>query len=113
MDLNKIINLQIEFDKRHIANEEFYVPLTSSNPRDLEHLVVCTLGELGEFANILKKVVRGDLTYEAAEPQLSEELTDVFIYLIKIAGQSGIDLEASFLKKLSQNESRFAKWRKD
>jgi NTP pyrophosphatase (non-canonical NTP hydrolase) len=111
MDLSKIIELQMEFDKRHTADEPFFIPITASNPRDLEHLVVCMLGELGEFSNVLKKVVRGDITYEQAEPQLHEELTDVFIYLIKVAGQSGIDLEARYLEKLNKNESRFAHWR--
>lgn len=111
MDLQTIIELQIEFDKRHTAREPFYVPITSTNPRDLEHLVVCMLGELGEFSNVLKKVVRGDISYEQAEPQLHEELTDVFIYLIKVAAQSGVDLETRYLEKLKKNEIRFAKWR--
>ncbi len=111
MDLQAIIELQIDFDKRHTAREPFYVPITSTNPHDLEHLVVCMLGELGEFSNVLKKVVRGDISYEQAEPQLHEELTDVFIYLIKVAGQSGVDLEACYLEKLKKNEIRFAQWR--
>lgn len=112
MDLQKLIELQAAFDKQHVAQEPFYLPISSSNPRDLEHLVVCMLGELGEFANILKKVVRGDISYEQAEPQLHEELTDVFIYLMKVAGQSGVDLEARYLEKLKKNETRFAQWRK-
>lgn len=111
MDLKKLIELQAEFDKHHSARESFYLPISSANPRDLEHLVVCMLGELGEFANVLKKVVRGDVSYEQAEPQLHEELTDVFIYLMKVAGQSGVDLEARYLEKLKKNESRFAHWR--
>lgn len=113
MDLRQLIELQTDFDKRHTANQPFFVPITASNPNDLEHLVVCMTGELGEFANVLKKVVRGDISFEQAEPQLHEELTDLFIYLLKAAGQSGLDLEASYLKKLSANETRFAKWRKD
>ena len=112
MDLNKIVELQAGFDKLHSAKVPFYIPITSLNPHDLEHLIVCMLGELGEYANILKKVVRGDLTYEQAEPELHEELTDVFIYLIKIAGQSGINLEDHYLEKLKKNETRFAKWKK-
>lgn len=112
MDLKQLIELQTEFDKRHAANKQFYVPISSSNPQDLEHLVVCMLGELGEFANVLKKVVRGDLSYEQAEPQLHEELTDLFIYLMKVAGQSGVDLEARYLEKLQKNERRFANWSK-
>ena len=110
MHLKELVSLQTEFDKRHSSSEPFFIPITSANPRDLEHLVVCMLGELGEFSNILKKIVRGDLPYEEAEQDLHEELTDVFIYLIKVAGQSGVDLEARFLEKLKKNEIRFAKW---
>ena len=110
MDIKQIIALQTEFDKRHVSNEPFFVPISSANPKDLEHLVVCMLGELGEYANILKKIVRGDVTYSEAELLLNEELTDVFIYLIKIAGQTGLDLEKSYIEKLTKNEARFAKW---
>lgn len=110
MELQQLIELQGNFDKQHSANEPFYIPISASNPRDLEHLVVCMLGELGEFANVLKKIVRGDITYEQAEPQLHEELTDVFIYLLKVAGQSGIDLEAQYLDKLQKNRGRFSHW---
>ncbi|AMC35405.1 MazG nucleotide pyrophosphohydrolase domain-containing protein [Janthinobacterium sp. B9-8] len=111
MDLEKIIELQKEFDKQHQGNVPFYVPITSSNVQDLEHLVVCMLGEIGEYANILKKVVRGDLDYETAKPLLSEELTDVFIYLVKISGQTGIDLESNYLEKMKKNSDKFSKWR--
>lgn len=111
MDLRQLIELQIEFDKEHSAQRPFYVPISATNPQDLEHLVVCMVGELGEFANILKKVVRGDLSYENAESHLHEELTDIFIYLMKVAGQTGVDLEARYLEKLQKNKTRFAKWR--
>jgi NTP pyrophosphatase (non-canonical NTP hydrolase) len=38
---------------------------------------------------------------------LAEELADTFIYLIKIAAQTGIDLESEYLKKLEKNRRRF------
>jgi len=110
MDLSQLIEIQSAFDKSHAGLEPFFVPISSSNPRDLEHLIVCMCGELGEFANVTKKIVRGDLTFEAAGPMLREELTDIFIYLLKVAGQTGIDLEKSYLEKLEKNKVRFAKW---
>lgn len=112
MELKQIVELQTEFDNRHRGAEPFFVPISSDNPKDLEHLIVCMLGELGEYANVLKKVVRGDLSYSEATPLLHEELTDVFIYLIKVAGQTGLDLEKSYLEKLSKNEIRFSHWNK-
>jgi len=69
--------------------------------------VVCLVGELGEFANTLKKVNRGDTSYQDARANLEEELTDVFIYLMQIANQMGINLEDSYLRKLEKNRQRF------
>lgn len=50
------------------------------------------VGELGESANILKKVRRGDLTLEEARPKLKMEFADVVIYLDIMAKQAGINL---------------------
>jgi len=108
MNLSELIARQNDFDKAHESRKPFYVPIDDNNLEELEHLVVCLVGELGEFANILKKVVRGDLTFEAARAGLSDELADVFIYLVKIASQTNIDLEASFLRKLDDNKVRFS-----
>lgn len=36
------------------------------------------LGELGEAANILKKIIRGDKSLAESKQELSEEITDVF-----------------------------------
>lgn len=59
-----------------------------------------TIGELGEAANILKKIRRGDLTLEQARPALAAELADVQCYLDHLASQAGIDL----------GEATVAKW---
>lgn len=107
MELAKLIALQTDFDQGHGVVKPFFVPITSDNLHELEHLVVCLIGEVGEFANELKKVVRGDAPYEERQAKLAEELTDTFIYLIKIAAQTGVDLESEYLKKLEKNRRRF------
>lgn len=107
MELAKLIELQTDFDRGHGVIKPFFVPISSDNLHELEHLVVCLIGEVGEFANELKKVVRGDAPYEERQAALAEELTDTFIYLIKIAAQTGIDLESEFLTKLEKNRRRF------
>lgn len=109
MELAKLIQLQTEFDRGHGNTKPFFVPISSDNLHELEHLVVCLVGEIGEFANELKKVVRGDAPYEERQAALAEELADTFIYLIKIAAQTGIDLESEYLKKLDRNGRRFPK----
>jgi NTP pyrophosphatase (non-canonical NTP hydrolase) len=50
------------------------------------------VGELGEAANVLKKVRRGDLTLDEARPKLTMEFADVVIYLDIMTKQAGIDL---------------------
>ena len=109
MELAKLIELQTDFDRGHGVAKPFFVPISSDNLHELEHLVVCLIGEVGEFANELKKVVRGDALYEERQAALAEELTDTFIYLIKIAAQTGIDLESEYLKKLEKNRRRFTR----
>jgi len=110
MDVSTLVRLQSDFDKGHGVTKPFFVPISSDNLQELEHLVVCLVGEVGEFANELKKVVRGDASYEERKTALAEELTDTFIYLIKIAAQTGIDLESEYLKKLEKNRQRFPRW---
>ncbi len=50
------------------------------------------IGELGEYANIMKKVQRGDLTMEEAKPSIEKELADVQTYFAILADQLGVDL---------------------
>lgn len=79
--------------------------------RFLLHQVVAMIGEVGEFANILKKVDRGTLSlYDPAiKGQLQEELVDVFIYLLNIAGALDLDLLEGYTIKREFNEKRFGK----
>lgn len=105
---SELLEIQSEFDKSHeVSGKSFYVDIDENNLHELEHLVVCLLGELGEFSNLLKKVVRGDRRLSEVKEQLDEELADTFIYLLKISNQFGVDLEQEFLNKLSKNQERF------
>jgi NTP pyrophosphatase (non-canonical NTP hydrolase) len=76
----------------------------------LLELTVALSGELGEFANIVKSIARGDYGLEDAKGRLSNELADVFIYVVKLADQLGIDLERAFLEKVELNKERFRKY---
>lgn len=109
MQLKDIQELQQSFDKSHQMKLDFYEKIDEKNLPALEHLVVCLLGELGEFSNLLKKVVRGDYELKDVKDSLDEELVDVFIYLIKIANQFDVDLENGYLNKLEKNKVKFEK----
>lgn len=88
-------------------------PRPGDSPREtLGHIIHHTLamfGEAGEFANIVKKIERGSLDFEDEEVQfdLRDELADVLIYLLNLAGLLGIDLTYAYNDKRERNEARF------
>ena len=116
MKLEDIIRKQIEMDINHgfpvsfDSEEEAYAQLS----KDLIGL----FGEIGEFANIVKKInikldrpKEYDLDIISAKEQLGEELADTFIYAIRLAAILEIDLEKQLTDKIKRNESRYAKLR--
>lgn len=106
--LSELKKIQKRFDLEHTGEKQpFYVDIGESNVQDLEHLAVCLAGEVGEFCNVLKKITRGDHSWDSSKPILSEELADIFIYLLKISNQADIDIEQEVLKKIEKNKSRF------
>lgn len=64
------------------------------------------VGELGEYANLRKKVERGDLTIEEATPMLADELADVVIYLDILASQLGIELGDAVMSKWNRTSKK-------
>lgn len=79
---------------------------------DLPFLVLCLAGEVGELANLVKKVARGTHTAEVLQNKIEEETTDVFIYLMNIVGlladRNGFDIVEAYAMKRDENVERFA-----
>lgn len=75
----------------------------------LPYFTIALTGEVGEFANILKKIWRGTLDIEDKQVQfeLDMELTDVFIYVLNLAAELNVDLELAYEHKRAINEERF------
>jgi len=108
LTIEEVKGIQKKFDLEHSINDKcFYMDIDATNINELEHLAVCLTGEIGEFCNILKKVVRGDFKLDEAKELMSEELADCFIYLLKISNQFDVDIEAEFIKKVNKNKLRF------
>ncbi|WP_085631945.1 MazG nucleotide pyrophosphohydrolase domain-containing protein [Pseudomonas sp. R16(2017)] len=106
--LSELKEVQRNFDLEHTGNKKpFYIDIDEGNLQELEHLAVCLAGEVGEFCNILKKITRGDFSWNSSKAILSEELADIFIYLLKISNQTNIDIEEETIKKIKKNETRF------
>lgn len=109
--LAQLTQIQHEFDSRHASQGRLWSQSIGQDdiPLLLE-LTVALAGEVGEFANVAKKLARGDLNFEAARPKFASELADIFIYLLKLGDQLGIDIEGAFRQKLRFNEQRFSEF---
>lgn len=105
--LSQLMDIQEEFDRVHHGREPFFEVISEKRIDVLEHLIVCLVGELGELANIVKKVRRGDKDFQAGRVEMEEEIVDVFIYLMKISRQMGVDLERETIRKIKKNSERF------
>ncbi|CAL1300743.1 unnamed protein product [Larinioides sclopetarius] len=75
------------------------------------NLLLALVGEVGELAELFQwrgEVKEGlpDWTNEDKE-HLSQELSDVFIYLLRLSEKCHIDLPAAVLKKIALNEQKY------
>lgn len=74
------------------------------------HTLIHALEELGEVARL---VLQWEGYKEAADPgrlraDLEEELSDVFVFLFKLAYQTGIDVEAALARGQAKADGRHA-----
>jgi len=77
----------------------------------VKNLILALTGEVGELAETVQWVERVDKEYFFSNPERYEEfeneLADVFIYLLRIADVSGIDILKAGEKKLEKNAFRY------
>lgn len=64
------------------------------------------LGELGELANLIKKIERGDCTLEEKRADVGKELADVLTYLDILAFRCGVDLGQATIDKFNEVSRR-------
>ena len=107
MDLRDIMKVQEKFDRDHRKFSDCSVKITEKNLEVLEFLMICMVGEFGEFANSVKKVIRGDFLLDSKKGEIEGEIADIFIYLLKICNQMDLDLEKIFLAKIEKNMEKF------
>lgn len=75
----------------------------------IPHYTLALAGEVGELADIVKKVERGSLSSNDPHVRfdMSMELADVYTYLLQLAGLMRIDLEKAYDAKRAENQRRF------
>lgn len=71
------------------------------NPWNAEKWTLAVCGELGELANKLKDVDRGDITLEDALPDLRKECVDIVTYAFHLMSSLGGNMEEELIKKFN------------
>ena len=110
MDIQQFRKLQKEFDDNYIGPYD-------NLPADLLFLTTALAGEVGEFANLVKKyyrLKRKNLRVNGEEDrdylsEMKKEIIDVFVYFLIIANQLDLDIEKLYLANLERNKQRFKK----
>jgi NTP pyrophosphatase (non-canonical NTP hydrolase) len=78
---------------------------------DPKSLTLALVGEVGELAELLQWLPADDVVRMAEDQQLNarlgEEISDVLIYLIRLADVLNVDLPMAVASKISAAESRF------
>lgn len=64
------------------------------------------IGEVGELANYLKKVKRGDFTKEEAQLHIEKEFSDVLAYFDLLALRCGVELAPAYISKFNEISDR-------
>jgi NTP pyrophosphatase (non-canonical NTP hydrolase) len=77
--------------------------------RDITFMALALCGEVGELANIIKKVARGtaEMTDAKTRYDIQMEMADAFTYLLDLSILLGVDLEKAYYHKRALNEKRF------
>ena len=113
MELRELVEKQAADDRQRGLLKELRTDV--ERHEQLTKDLVGLIGEIGEFANIAKKVglrlehptYDGPSFYEAA-PLLQEELADTLIYVLRLSVILGSDLENDVLQKMALNDARYS-----
>lgn len=63
-------------------------------------------GEIGEAANLIKKIERGDMSLDEARLLLAKEFADVVTYLDILAWRAGVNLGQATMDKWNEISAR-------
>jgi len=114
--LKQLRALQSQPAAAHGAGELTYAEFLDANKRrqkdwkseywSLAEWMTALTGEVGEAANVIKKVFRGDMTLDDAREKLGKEFADINTYLTIIADKAGVDLAAVSIEKFNEVSRR-------
>ena len=77
-------------------------------PKNLVQALNCEAGELSQLLLFRDYKIEDILQDKPLMNSLSEEIADVFIYLISLINSLGIDLARTFDKKMKKNSEKYS-----
>jgi len=90
---------------------EFAVERDWEKFHDPKSLILALVGEVGELAELFQWIPADGALEEFAKPErkqrAAEEISDVLIYLLRLADVLGVDLSTSGIAKLADSGERF------
>jgi dCTP diphosphatase len=97
IDLDRLTKALVEFaDERQW--QKFHTP---------KNLTLALVGEVGELAEIVQWLPEGHDFTAGERRRLGEELSDVLMYVVRLADVLGIDLDSAVTAKLARNAERY------
>ncbi|WP_310964911.1 nucleotide pyrophosphohydrolase [Nocardioides terrisoli] len=77
---------------------------------DPKSLALALVGEVGELTELLQWLPAGDVVAlaekEPLRSRLGEELSDVLLYLVRLADVVGVDLGEAAMRKMQANSAK-------
>lgn len=114
MELSELIERQLSSDRRRGFLVDFATD--ADRLRQVEEDLIGLFGEVGEFANFIKKVRLSKDHADYPGPHLDEvshplriELADAVIYIFRLSAMLGGNLEEDILAKMDLNDVRYGK----
>ncbi len=78
---------------------------------DPKSLALALVGEVGELAELLQWLPANEaarlVAREPLRQRMAEEMSDVLIYLLRLADVAGVDLTLAATDKLNESKARF------
>lgn len=82
------------------------VKLRGFDNESLPEIVLLMVEEVGELAKVIRKTHGLHTDPGSVQSNAEDELADVFIYLLDLANNLGVDLEKAFRSKEAKNSKR-------
>jgi len=85
----------------------------SAKCNNIQYMTVALCGESGEFANLVKKILRGHGDVASLEQEAREELVDILVYVVKLCDLLEVRIGLETSNKIRIIRERYGNGRRD